>query len=176
MFQWMRRVSFVLLAAVLAAIAVSCVPAKPEEPKLKLALIPVLDTIPIFIAQQNGYFAEAGIEVEANRTILHPEALGAVAPSFPPDAVQEISFQQRSEERLRHVPVHQHGVERVAHRWPLYLGVMNNGNRGRQPAASVKEKMTDSDPAGDDWNGGVLNQSQHGLVFERACHDHIHIT
>jgi NitT/TauT family transport system substrate-binding protein len=64
MFKLMRRVSFVLLAAVLAAVAVSCVPAKPEEPKLKLALIPVLDTIPIFIAQQNGYFAEQGITVE----------------------------------------------------------------------------------------------------------------
>jgi NitT/TauT family transport system substrate-binding protein len=64
MFKLMHRVSLVVLAAVLAAIAVSCVPAKPEEPKLKLALIPVLDTIPIFIAQQNGYFAEQGITVE----------------------------------------------------------------------------------------------------------------
>ncbi len=35
-----------------------------EDGKLKLALIPVLDTIPIFIAQQNSYFAEQGIEVE----------------------------------------------------------------------------------------------------------------
>jgi len=64
MFKLMRRVSLVVLAAVLAAIVVSCVPAKPEEPKLKLALIPVLDTIPIFIAEQNGYFAEQGITVE----------------------------------------------------------------------------------------------------------------
>ena len=64
MFKLMHRVSLVVLAAVLAAIAVSCVPAKPEEPKLKLALIPVLDTIPIFIAEQNGYFAEQGITVE----------------------------------------------------------------------------------------------------------------
>jgi len=64
MFKLMRRVFVVLLAALLAAIAVSCVPARPEEPKLKLALIPVLDTIPIFIAQQNGYFAEQGITVE----------------------------------------------------------------------------------------------------------------
>ena len=31
---------------------------------LKLALIPVLDTIPIYIALQNGYFAEQGIAVE----------------------------------------------------------------------------------------------------------------
>ena len=64
MFKLIRRVSVVALAALLAAIAVSCVPARPEEPKLKLALIPVLDTIPIFIAQQNGYFAEQGITVE----------------------------------------------------------------------------------------------------------------
>jgi NitT/TauT family transport system substrate-binding protein len=55
-----RLMAIVLLAAVLAG----CVPAKPEEPKLKLALIPVLDTIPIFIAEQNGYFAEQGIIVE----------------------------------------------------------------------------------------------------------------
>jgi NitT/TauT family transport system substrate-binding protein len=32
--------------------------------KLKLALIPVLDTIPIYIALQNGYFKDQGIEVE----------------------------------------------------------------------------------------------------------------
>jgi len=50
----------VLLAFFLAG----CVPARPEEPKLKLALIPVLDTIPIFIAEQNGYFGEQGITVE----------------------------------------------------------------------------------------------------------------
>jgi NitT/TauT family transport system substrate-binding protein len=64
MLKLIRRMSVVALAALLAAIAVSCVPAKPEEPKLKLALIPVLDTIPIFIAEQNGFFAEQGITVE----------------------------------------------------------------------------------------------------------------
>jgi NitT/TauT family transport system substrate-binding protein len=64
MFKLMRRMSVVSLVVLLAAVAVSCVPARPEEPKLKLALIPVLDTIPIFIAEQNGYFAEQGITVE----------------------------------------------------------------------------------------------------------------
>ncbi len=64
MFKLTRRISVVSLAALLAVIAVSCVPTRPEEPKLKLALIPVLDTIPIFIAEQNGYFAEQGITVE----------------------------------------------------------------------------------------------------------------
>ena len=60
MSKLLRLVSIGLLALILAG----CVPARPEEPKLKLALIPVLDTIPIFIAQQNGYFAEQGITVE----------------------------------------------------------------------------------------------------------------
>ena len=65
MLKLMRRVSVVSLAALLAALAGKLrATAKPEEPKLKLALIPVLDTIPIFIAQQNGYFAEQGITVE----------------------------------------------------------------------------------------------------------------
>jgi NitT/TauT family transport system substrate-binding protein len=34
------------------------------DTKLKLALIPVLDTIPIYIALQNGYFQAQGIQVE----------------------------------------------------------------------------------------------------------------
>ena len=64
MSKLVRLVSVVLLIALLATIVAGCVPAKPEEAKLKLALIPVLDTIPIFIAEQNGYFAEQGITVE----------------------------------------------------------------------------------------------------------------
>ena len=36
-----------------------------EDSKLKVGLLPVLDVLPLYVAQQNGYFAEAGIEVEA---------------------------------------------------------------------------------------------------------------
>lgn len=62
----MKKSGVVLALILLATILGGCVPAPaaPEDPKLKLALIPVLDTIPIFIAQQNGYFAEQGIQVE----------------------------------------------------------------------------------------------------------------
>jgi NitT/TauT family transport system substrate-binding protein len=50
----------------LVALALAgCVPMQPEDTKLKVALIPVLDVLPVFVAQQNGYFAEQGIEVEA---------------------------------------------------------------------------------------------------------------
>ncbi len=38
--------------------------APAEDGKLKIALIPVLDIIPIFVAQQNGYFEAQGIQVE----------------------------------------------------------------------------------------------------------------
>jgi NitT/TauT family transport system substrate-binding protein len=60
----MSRLVRLVSVALLALIFAGCMPARPEEPKLMLALIPVLDTIPIFIAQQNGYFAEQGITVE----------------------------------------------------------------------------------------------------------------
>lgn len=59
------RLMLVLLLVVLVANLAACAPVpSAEDGKLKLALIPVLDTIPIFIAQQNGYFAEQGIQVE----------------------------------------------------------------------------------------------------------------
>lgn len=59
------RPSLLLFLALLIAMLSACAPVPAaEDGKLKLALIPVLDTIPIFIAQQNGYFAEQGIVVE----------------------------------------------------------------------------------------------------------------
>ena len=57
-----RRIVTMLLVALALA---GCVPMQPEDTKLKVALIPVLDVLPVFVAQQNGYFAEQGIEVEA---------------------------------------------------------------------------------------------------------------
>lgn len=54
-----------LSVIVLGTLLSACAPMPAaEDGKLKLAMIPVLDTIPIFIAQQNGYFTEQGITVE----------------------------------------------------------------------------------------------------------------
>ena len=62
----MKKLSAFLVSVVLAAAVVGCVAPPPlDDSRLKLALIPVLDTIPIFIAQQNRYFAEQGIQVES---------------------------------------------------------------------------------------------------------------
>jgi NitT/TauT family transport system substrate-binding protein len=49
----------------LAALLTGCVQAPTDDHKLKVSLIPILDTIPVLVAQQNGYFAEQGITVEA---------------------------------------------------------------------------------------------------------------
>jgi NitT/TauT family transport system substrate-binding protein len=59
-------VMIVLLSALLLA---GCFPpAAPvttvEEPRLKMGLLPILDVIPFFVAEQKGYFAEQGITVE----------------------------------------------------------------------------------------------------------------
>lgn len=65
MSKYTRLIILSLLAVLVGSLAAACVPTpSTDDGKLKLALIPVLDTIPVFIAQQNGYFAEQGIEVE----------------------------------------------------------------------------------------------------------------
>ena len=66
-----RRWTFLALIALIGILA-ACVPLQTADPqvqaedsKLKVGLLPVLDVLPLYVAQQNGYFAEAGIEVEA---------------------------------------------------------------------------------------------------------------
>lgn len=82
-----RLISLSLVAVFMVVVAAACAPVPPAAPtsvaattppaqataaaevaaegaSLKLALIPVLDTIPIYIALQNGYFADQGIQVE----------------------------------------------------------------------------------------------------------------
>lgn len=65
--RFLPVVSLFLVVVFLGMAVSSCAPMptlQSEEPKLKLALIPVLDTIPIYIALQNGYFGDQGVEVE----------------------------------------------------------------------------------------------------------------
>ena len=53
-----------IVALSLALLLSGCVPVPAEDTSLNIASIPVLDVIPMFIAQDNGYFAEQGITVE----------------------------------------------------------------------------------------------------------------
>lgn len=55
---------WVCVIVILAVSLTGCVQPPAEDGKLKVSLIPVLDVIPILVAQQNGYFAEQGITVE----------------------------------------------------------------------------------------------------------------
>ncbi len=57
----MKRCLFVLLMLSAAALPL----AAQENQPLKIGLLPVLDTLPFYIAEENGYFEEAGVAVEA---------------------------------------------------------------------------------------------------------------
>ena len=58
----------VVLLAVLSAFALSACAgapaAAPEDPTLKIAVLPILDALPMYAAEAQGYYAAAGIKVE----------------------------------------------------------------------------------------------------------------
>jgi NitT/TauT family transport system substrate-binding protein len=63
-----RRLFIVTLVVLgLALASTGCAPQEPTAgptAPLRVGLLPVLDTLPFYIAQENGYFSDAGIEVE----------------------------------------------------------------------------------------------------------------
>ena len=54
----------ILAITALALIGSACQPAAPAESSLKIAVIPVLDTLPMFVAQKQGLFKAHGVSVE----------------------------------------------------------------------------------------------------------------
>lgn len=54
------------VSVVLLLTLTACAPANGAESTgpIRLGLLPVLDTLPVYIAEENGYFAEQGVEVE----------------------------------------------------------------------------------------------------------------
>ena len=56
----------VVLLFILTALALSaCAPAAaPEDPTLKIAVLPILDALPMYVADAQGYFKDAGINVQ----------------------------------------------------------------------------------------------------------------
>ena len=62
----MSRIFAFTLAVVMLLSA--CAPAavsttKPEEPTLRIGTLPILDLLPLFVAEKQGYFKEQGITV-----------------------------------------------------------------------------------------------------------------
>ena len=47
----------------LSACAPAAAPAKPEDPTLRIGTLPILDLLPLFVAEKQGYFKEQGITV-----------------------------------------------------------------------------------------------------------------
>ncbi len=59
----MRKLGVMLLALCIGAVLLAgC--RKPEAGTLRIAVLPILDTLPLYVAEVEGYFAKQGIEVE----------------------------------------------------------------------------------------------------------------
>ena len=54
----------VLCAMVLSACGGAAAPTAKEDPTLKIAVLPILDALPMYVADAQGYFKDAGINVE----------------------------------------------------------------------------------------------------------------
>jgi len=53
------------ILALVALAAAGCAPASPAEPTtLRIGVLPILDALPMYVAQQQGYFAENGLQVK----------------------------------------------------------------------------------------------------------------
>lgn len=52
------------LAVIVIILFSSCTKAPTQTKSLKVAVLPVLDSLPLYVAQENGYFKDAGLEVE----------------------------------------------------------------------------------------------------------------
>ena len=55
----------IVVAILLSGLVAACAPAAaPEDPTLKIAVLPILDALPMYVADAQGYFTAAGIKVE----------------------------------------------------------------------------------------------------------------
>ncbi len=53
------------IAVLLGVLSSACAPAAaPEDPTLKIAVLPILDALPMYVADAQGYFKDAGLKVE----------------------------------------------------------------------------------------------------------------
>ena len=53
----------ILFAALLSACG-GAAPTAQEDPTLKIAVLPILDALPMYVAETQGYFKDAGIKVD----------------------------------------------------------------------------------------------------------------
>ena len=53
-----------MLGVLLSACSPAAGPGAAEDPTLKIAVLPILDALPMYVAEAQGYFKDAGIKVE----------------------------------------------------------------------------------------------------------------
>ena len=59
-----RFISLFLWVCILSIMLSACGGQTAEPPKIRVAVLPILDALPIFVAESQGYFEEQGLEVE----------------------------------------------------------------------------------------------------------------
>ena len=70
---------FIIAIAVLIATACGPAAAPAETVTLKIAVMPIIDTLPLYVAQGEGFFAEHNVEVELIPVASAPERVQLVA-------------------------------------------------------------------------------------------------
>src|SRR5512143_1392388 len=59
-----KTVIVLVLSAVLLSACGGAAPTAQEDPTLKIAVLPILDALPMYVAEAQGYFKDAGINVQ----------------------------------------------------------------------------------------------------------------
>lgn len=55
---------FLVITPILSLLLIGCSAIRQEPTTLRMALLPILDTLPMYVAQEQGYFEEEGVTVE----------------------------------------------------------------------------------------------------------------
>lgn len=63
----------IIALAILITLLSACAPQPAVETKLKIAVLPIIDTLPMYVAQQEGLFAKHGVTVEFVPVASAPE-------------------------------------------------------------------------------------------------------
>ena len=69
----MKRSIPFLLFILWLLLASACAGDAPDQEPLRIAVLPILDSLPIFVAEQEGFFAEQGVTVELIPVASAPE-------------------------------------------------------------------------------------------------------
>jgi len=79
----MKHIRTLLIIGLIIMLTTACKgtepPATEESLTLKISVLPIIDTLPLYVAQQEGYFAEYDLEVELIPVASAPESAQLVA-------------------------------------------------------------------------------------------------